>query len=112
MEYLLGLGSLIALNAPYLVGFIMPPFVEVLNKDVKKSNERFLVALIACFTVSILLHWNAIAYGTPEQLFTYAGIIFTECMVIFKLYFSDSWLRGTIQDKINSNHGDVAPLTE
>lgn len=102
MELLASTGMAIITYAPHLVGFILPPFVEFLNRDVKNSNERFMVSLIVCFLVAVILHWNEIATGTPEQAIIFMGIIFTESQSIFKLYFNDSWMRQTIQEKIGS----------
>lgn len=100
MEYLDTLGKLALTNFPNIVGFMMPPLVELLNKDVHSSGEKRIVALLACFAVAVGLHWNEIAYGTPELAIASFVIIFAESQTVFKIYFNDSWLRGTIQEKI------------
>ena len=80
-------------NASYLVGFVMPPLVEILNKDVKSSRERFAVSVGSCVLAAILLHWHELVFGSPQNLLASAGLIFTESQVVYKLYFENSWLR-------------------
>lgn len=88
-------------NGPYLVGFIMPLVVEVLNKDIKKEEERYIVAVLACFLIAVALHWNDIASGEPGRFVTYVGLIFLESNTLFKLYFANSGLRGKIQQIVS-----------
>lgn len=99
MDYITAIVNSVVVNAPYLVGFVLPPIVEVLNRDVKKEKERYVVSLIVCFLVAILLHWKEIAYGTPEQVLAFTGLIFMESNTIYKLYFAKSWLKDAIQKK-------------
>jgi hypothetical protein len=96
------IGGAIVANAPFLVGFLLPPFVEIINKDVHKEWERFTIAGVCCFLVAIVLHWNDIAMGNPEAVIAYSAIIFAESQTIFKLYFAKSWMRGIIQSKLGS----------
>jgi hypothetical protein len=106
MEYAVGLGGLVIANAPQLVGFIMPPFVEVFNREVKTETQRFLVSVVACLFAAVLLHWNEIAYGTPEQVFSFAGVIFLESQATYRLYFKDSQLQYHVQKLVKSNRLD------
>lgn len=92
----------IVANAPFLVGFLLPPFIEVLSGQIHKEWERFAVAMTVCFFAGILLHWREIETGNPEVIVAYSAIIFVESQTIFKLYFAKSWFRGYIQDKVGS----------
>lgn len=103
MEYVTAIGNAVVTNAPYLVGFALPPFIEILNKDIKEESKRYAVALIICILVSVLLHWKDIEDGSPEKIVVFTGLIFMECQTIFKLYFAKSWMRGTIQEKIGTS---------
>lgn len=103
MEYLVVLWRLLVENAPFLVGFILPPFVEIVNKDVHKEWERFVIAGGICFALAIILHWDEIAKGNPEAVVVYSAIIFAESQTIFKLYFAKSWMRGLIKEKVGAN---------
>jgi hypothetical protein len=93
MELLAYTGQFIVSHAPELVGVLMPPIIDILSKDVKKENERFIVTLLITFGAALLLKWDTLSYGNPDQLITSFGIIFAESQVVFKLYFKDSWAR-------------------
>lgn len=103
MDYVFAGGNAIVANAPYLVGFVLPPLIEVLNRDIKKENERFIVAVIICLLAASLIHWKEIADGSPEKVALLAGVIFWESQSVFKLYFAKSWMRGYIQAKVGTN---------
>lgn len=103
MDYAVAIGRVLVDHAPFLVGFILPPFVEVINKDIHKEWERFIVAGAVCFAIAIVFHWNEIAKGSPETVVVYSAIIFAESQTIFKLYFAKSWMRGKIQQAVGSD---------
>lgn len=88
-------------HAPVLVGVLLPPFVEILAKDIKNESERLIFTFITCFLVAGLLQWKHLAGTTPEQVFLYMGLVFMESQAVFKLYFRDSMLRAKIQEKVN-----------
>lgn len=98
--YIGAFGNAIIANAPFLVGFVMPPFVEVLNRDVKGKGAQAVIAFLACFLAAVLLHWNEIAFGNPEQVVAITGIFFTESHLLYKLYFERSSIRYRIQDRL------------
>ena len=98
----MAIGSFIVSNAPQLVGLVMPPLVEVLNKDVQGKTERVLVTIAVCFIAAVLLRWNDLVYGSPKEVFALAGLIFGESQAVFKLYFENSWLRWKIQTSFST----------
>lgn len=98
MELLLTIGSLIVANAPYLVGVIMPPLTDYLNKDVKSEKGRYFIAILAVIVAAIATEWNALTYGSPEEVLATAGIIFAESQTIYRFYFKDSQLRAGLKN--------------
>lgn len=109
LSYTLGIGGIIINNAPLLVGFVMPPFVEMLNKDVPAERERKYLSILACFIVAILLHWKDIELGTPQMAVAYFVLIYGEMNVLFRFYFGDSQLRTVLQNKFNTSWLDTTP---
>lgn len=103
ITYWIGIGSIIVSNAPLLVGFILPPIVEALNKDVPSEKERRYIAILISFIVAVILHWREIEVGTPEMAVAYFILIFGEQQALFKFYFQDSRLRSFIQSKVNTS---------
>ncbi|MDE1866747.1 MAG: hypothetical protein KGI08_03425 [Thaumarchaeota archaeon] len=104
MDLLVAIGALVITNAQYLVGFILPPLVEYLNKDIPNDNVRFLVSCVVCFIAAVAIDWNQIGGGNIDQqhLIFLSMLLFTESQTIFKLYFQSSWLRGKLQSVIGS----------
>lgn len=100
MEYALALLNAFLSYSPFMVGIILPPFIEILNKDIKRESERYLVAILVCVVCAIMIHWEQLVSGNPAQAALVAGLIFAESQTIFKLYFAKSKMRGTIQEKI------------
>ena len=100
MEIVYSAGNYIVTNASYLVGLVLPVIVEVLNKDVKGSRERFFITIFVCIFAGSLLHYRELLYGSMEDVATSIGIIFAESQLVFKLYFEKSWLRWKIQETI------------
>lgn len=107
MEILGAIVLLIVANAQYLVGFILPPLVEYLNKDVPSDSVRFIITCVVCFLAALLIDWNQVQSGVgnrvgDSQLAFTALLLFGESQTIFKLYFQQSWLRQKIQNAIGS----------
>lgn len=98
MDVIIGAGLFIIKHGPELIGFILPPFVEWLNREVPTGTERFIVTLLVCLIVSIILKWDNIVYGTPEQVAATFGILFVQSQLIFRLYFKNSWLKQKINE--------------
>lgn len=99
--------ALVVLHAPTYAGIVLPPVVDFINKDVHNDQERFIVTILVCLGVATILKWDAITYGTPEEILATAGIIFAESQAVFKLYFKCSTLRAKIQAKLG-----ISPTVE
>jgi len=102
VAYLPAIGTAVIDNAPFLVGFIMPPIVEVFVRDIPNSKGRLIVSLLLSFLAAVWIHWHQIAIGDPEQILVISGAIFTESQAMYNLYFKDSMLRYAIQNKVDS----------
>jgi hypothetical protein len=87
-------------NAPYLVGFFMPPLVDVLNRDIKDETERFIVSTLLCAIAAFIIQYPSLRLGSVEGFAGTIALLFTESQTIFKLYFKQSALRGQLLTKI------------
>lgn len=104
IDIVLGVGIFIIMHANQLIGLILPPFVDVLNRDVPNEQERFIVALLLCIGLAVLTQWNSLIGGSPMAIATTASLIFFESQIIFKLYFKNSFLRKKLKEEvINTN---------
>lgn len=84
-----------------LIGIILPPIIEVVNKDVKSDEERFLVACVVCFVAACVIHYPDITSGNATGLFQGFVLILGESITVFNLYWRNSFLRDKLQSKLN-----------
>jgi hypothetical protein len=91
LELLRQLGSEIITHAPFLVGFILPPLVQVINKDIESSGQRLVVSLVICFLCGVILKWGSVENGNPEEVLKHAGLIFAESHTVYQLYFKERY---------------------
>ncbi len=111
--------GILSAQAPNFVGILLPPIIQVINKDIpqEREKERFWASVVICFAVAILLKWNDLLYGSPESVLTSAGIIFAESQIVFKTYFKDSWLQDKIKERFPGGSepkvgGEVAAIEQ
>lgn len=104
MAFVLALIAFFVANASKLSGFLLPPVVELLNKDIPNENVRFMIALVVCVLDALLINWNQLSTGslTQAQFLFDMNLVFIESQTIFKLYFQGSWLRQKIQTTVGS----------
>lgn len=91
----------VSLYAPNFLGFIFPPIIEMLNKDIHDESKRFLVALGICFFTALLFNYNNVVMGNVDELIKSFGLLFAESQIIFKLYFKNSFVRATMVERLN-----------
>ena len=102
--------KLAVMYAPDLVGFALPPVVEFLGRDVKRENEKFWLTMMVCLLAGVLLKWNQLVAGDPEQVIIWGAIVFAQSQIVFKTYFKDSRLRQEIQHfKLFTVKADATP---
>lgn len=92
---------LLTLYGPDLVGVLLPPVIEIVNKNLPEdaSTKKFLSAMAICFMAALLLKWNSLMAGSLDQLLASFGLIFTESQVVYRLYFKDSFIKVKINEK-------------
>jgi hypothetical protein len=100
LNLLVPVGNMIIVNAPNLVGLLLPPLVDFLNKDIPDEKDRYFVTLIICAVVAALINWNKLFFGDPTSFYTSLTLIFIESQTVFKLYFKDSYLRQKLQETL------------
>lgn len=82
-----------------LIGFVLPPFIDLLNRKVSNSNLRYIISLALCLVISAVLHLNELQLGNAESFFASAGLIFGEAQTVYKLYWEKSEVRDTLNLK-------------
>lgn len=106
LSYVTAYGTLVIAHAPQLIGVVLPPLIQVLNKDIPDSRMRFFMAAITCFVAAVILNWNKITLGTPDAAFIATGVIFLESETVYRLYFKNSILQTKMNNLLNRSAGE------
>jgi hypothetical protein len=78
-----------------LIGFILPPFIDLVNKYIANSNIRFVISLVLCLIVGGVAKAMSgqLDFSNVPAILTSAGVIFAEAQITYKLYWKDASLR-------------------
>lgn len=100
MELLAQIINFLVSHSTDLLGVILPPLVDILNRDVPDEKEKLIVTVLVCTVAAFFTKYNSLAYGDPAAFMSSLGIIFMESQIVFKLYFKNSYVRQKIQERI------------
>lgn len=79
-----------------LVGFLLPPVIDLVNRKVNNPTLRFWITLAISLIMGAIIRWDEIGLGNPEVVLASAAIIFTESQIVYKTYWKDSGIRRKI----------------
>jgi hypothetical protein len=79
------------MNLSILVGFILPPFIDLLNNKVTNTVVKFWVSLLVCTVIGVVLNLDKLK--DPTQLLGTLGIIFAEAQTVYHTYWQQSKAR-------------------
>lgn len=80
-----------------LVGFVMPPVIDIVNRRIVNAKVRFLVSMCICVLLAVVMHAKELTSGNYAYLASTVGVIFTEAQVIYNLYWKESALRARVK---------------
>lgn len=104
------MNNVTAQGATYLVGFILPPFIDVVNKRVESAKMRFFISLIVSLIAAVAITYPSLSIGDVNGLLVALTIVFTEAQIVFSLYWKDSEARGRLQAKMAASD-NTAPAS-
>lgn len=73
-----------------IIGAILPPFIDLVNRFVPSSNWRFVVSVLFSVMAGAVLSY--FDYGFNAVLAD-AGLLFTASQTIYKLWYENSSLQ-------------------
>ena len=74
-----------------LVGFFLPPVIDIINSKVENSKLRYWVSMLLCFVVGVLVNLDKIK--DPQSLLANAALVFTSAQVTYHTYWEKSDVR-------------------
>lgn len=96
-------------GAAYLIGFILPPFIDVLNKHVASSKLRFAISILVSVICGVAITYPSLAFGDVNGFLVACAVVFSEAQVVYNLYWKDSDARAKMQAKMAA--GASTPAT-
>lgn len=87
------------MNLTDLLGLILPPVIDLLNRKVANSSMRWLIATAICLLLAAITNVASLQFGNTEQFLASFGLIFAEAQGVYHLYWNDSGVRKTLNLK-------------
>ncbi len=78
-----------------LLGFLLPPFIDIINRRIKSSDLRLIVSVVFCSVVGLVVHgwghqWD---YRDQDAVARSVLAIFGAAQFTFKAFYDESELR-------------------
>ena len=79
-------------------GFILPPFIDLVNRHIANSTVRFWVSILACVAIAVLLNLDKL--NNLDELLGKASLIFAQAQIVYKTYWEKSGIREKMAEDI------------
>lgn len=76
------------------IGAVLPPLIDVVNRFVKLSWLRFVIALLVSLILGVVLAYFQYGWG---GIAADAGVIFIASQTVYKLWYDKSGLQARIR---------------
>lgn len=73
-----------------LVGFILPPFIDLINRKIANDKLKYAVSMVVCLGISALFKMSEIKSGDILEVLQSGAIIFAEAQTVYKMYWKGS----------------------
>lgn len=73
------------------VGFILPPFIDMINKHVPNATAKFWIAMVVSLAVATFLNLDKL--NNFQELLGSTALVFAEAQIVYKTYWEESKLR-------------------
>jgi len=94
-----------------LIGIIFPPIIDLINRFVKDSAVRFLIAFIICTIVGVFLNWIETGFIYADRLLAFQSIsgsilaVYGASQISYQFY-KDSSVQKTIDPRVAQKGGE------
>lgn len=80
-----------------LIGFILPPLIDLINKKVLDSRARFVVSFVTCVGVGIGMNVENLNVDSLGDVLGSIAVVFSSAQVAYKLFWEKSEIRKRFQ---------------
>lgn len=82
-----------------LIGLILPPFIDLINKKITDAKIKYLVALGVSILAGLLVNLDKLNVNDIPALLGSIALIATEAQAAYKLYWEKSPIREVVIGK-------------
>jgi hypothetical protein len=79
------------MNLQNLIGFILPPFIDLINTKITNDKLKFWVSMLFCVVVGIVINLDKL--NNLQELLGSLAIVFATAQVTYKTYWEKSVVR-------------------
>jgi xanthine/uracil permease len=73
-----------------ILGALLPPLIDVLNKKIQKDEVRYLVSVAICIIVGVITNLQTF---TIQDILKSVTLIFVSAQSVYNLYWKESEVR-------------------
>lgn len=85
------------MNIGNLVGFILPPLIDLINKRIANHETRFFISMLICALVGVIINLDKIR--EPWDLIANASVVFASAQITYNAYWKRSDTRTKMFDE-------------
>ena len=71
-----------------MVGFVLPPLIDIINKHIKSDAYRYWTSMIICLIVGSLVNLEKIT--SPGELLSNTALVFATAQTTYNIYWKKS----------------------
>jgi high-affinity Fe2+/Pb2+ permease len=81
-----------------LIGLLLPPFIDIINRRVKDSDVRFVISIVVCVLIGLLLNFveNGSHLGNQNAIATSILTVFGASQLTYKGIWENSKARAAM----------------
>ena len=78
-----------------LIGLVMPPVIDLVNRFVANEKVRYAVAVLMCTGVGVLLNLKSLSLA---DFLESAALVFASATTVYKTWYGGSSLQRVVRD--------------
>lgn len=80
-----------------LVGFLLPPVIDLINRKINNSDIRFWVSVLFCAVVGVLIAYSKGNIGDINAIISSIFIVFGLAQISYKAVYESSRLQTKVR---------------
>lgn len=82
---------------PFVLGAVLPPVIDLINKYISDAKWKYLVSVVICVVLAFILNLAGNDASNLGKLVEGSSAIFLSAQTIYKLYWKESDIRQSLK---------------